>query len=205
MPRAARANAHLRVADWIDSLPPDRAEDRAEMLAHHLVRTVEFGRAARMDVTTVVPRAAHALRKAGDRSWSLGAPGAALELYERARVFDPAEADDPYLLFRFGRALAYIRGEGDSELERTTAALAEIDPATAAEAELLRGEIVWQRGGEQDASFAHFERAGTIPNADRVSINPEVVAFAAAAALMVWPIFGLIPAWRSSSRRLRGS
>ena len=159
MPRAARANAHLRVADWIDSLPPDRAEDRAEMLAHHLVRTVEFGRAARMDVTTVVPRAAHALRKAGDRSWSLGAPGAALELYERARVLDPAEADDPYLLFRFGRALAYIRGEGDSELERTTAALAEIDPATAAEAELLRGEIVWQRGGEQDASFAHFERA----------------------------------------------
>ena len=40
--------------------------------------------------------------------------------------------------------------------------------------------------------------AGTIPHADQVSINPAVVGFAVAAALLVWPVFGLMPAWRSS-------
>src|SRR5581483_11179331 len=46
MPRAVRSEAHRRVADWIESLPADRADDRAEMLAHHLVQAVEYGRAA---------------------------------------------------------------------------------------------------------------------------------------------------------------
>ena len=41
--------------------------------------------------------------------------------------------------------------------------------------------------------------AGTIPHAGQVTINPVVVAFAVAATLVVWPIFGLMPAWRSSS------
>lgn len=41
--------------------------------------------------------------------------------------------------------------------------------------------------------------AGTLPHADQVSINPTVVVFAITAALIVWPIFGLMPAWRSSS------
>ncbi len=41
--------------------------------------------------------------------------------------------------------------------------------------------------------------AGTIPHADQVSISPVVVGFAVAAAFIVWPIFGLMPAWRSSS------
>ena len=41
--------------------------------------------------------------------------------------------------------------------------------------------------------------AGTIPHANQVSINPVVIAFAVAAALIIWPIFGLMPAWRSSS------
>jgi class 3 adenylate cyclase/tetratricopeptide (TPR) repeat protein len=157
MPRAARADAHLRVAEWIEALPPDRAEDRAEMLAHHLVQAVEYGRAAGKDVETLLPRAAHALGETGDRAWSLGAPNTALELYERARALAP-ETDDPYLLLRLGRALSIVRAQGDEELAAAAVALADEDPASAAEAELLRGEIVWQ-GGNQDASFAHFERA----------------------------------------------
>jgi len=35
LPRAARAERHLAAAEWIESLPEDRAEDRAETLAHH--------------------------------------------------------------------------------------------------------------------------------------------------------------------------
>jgi len=158
MPRSARADAHLRAADWIDSLPPDRAEDRAEMLAHHLVQAVEYGRAAAVNVDAVVPRAARALCDAGDRAWSLGAPGSALELYERSRALDPGVAGDPYRLLRFGRALSTVRGQGDDELARAVDALNDSDPATAAEAELLWGESVWQRG-DQTGSFPHFERA----------------------------------------------
>src|SRR5579859_562152 len=40
--------------------------------------------------------------------------------------------------------------------------------------------------------------AGTIPFVEQVSIDPVVVAFSLAAALVVWPIFGLMPAWKST-------
>jgi class 3 adenylate cyclase/tetratricopeptide (TPR) repeat protein len=161
MPRAARAQAHLRVADWIDSLPPDRSEDRAEMLAHHLVQAVEYGSAAGQDVGPATSRAALALRDAGDRAWSLSALAAALDLYERAQALDPEAAGDPRMLLRLGRALALVRGQGDDELAQAAASLADSDPATAAEAELLWGESIWQRG-DQQGSFVHFERAARI-------------------------------------------
>jgi tetratricopeptide (TPR) repeat protein len=51
-----------------------------------------------------------------------------------------------------------VRGEGEAELARAAEALRESDPATAAEADLLRGEIIWQRGHQQ-LSFPYFERA----------------------------------------------
>ena len=41
--------------------------------------------------------------------------------------------------------------------------------------------------------------AGTIPQPEPVAIDPAVVAFSIAVALTVWPIFGVIPAWKSSS------
>ena len=46
MPRSERGRCHRQAADWIASLPPDRSEDRAEMLAHHLSRALEYDRAA---------------------------------------------------------------------------------------------------------------------------------------------------------------
>jgi class 3 adenylate cyclase/tetratricopeptide (TPR) repeat protein len=158
MPRAAHARAHELVADWLVSLPPDRAEDRAEMLAHHLVRAVEYGRAAGLDVTTLLPKAAKAARDAGDRAWALGAPKAALPSYELSRSLDPTAGEDPYLLLQVGRTLVIVHGRGEVELDRAAEALAESDPASAAEATVLRGEIIWQRG-DQEGSFPYFERA----------------------------------------------
>jgi class 3 adenylate cyclase/tetratricopeptide (TPR) repeat protein len=158
MPRRARAEAHLRVAEWIESLPPDRAEDRAEMLAHHYLDALQYGRAAGLDVDALAPKAAHALREAGDRAWALGAPSLALGFYERSCAIDPSREQDAYLLLRIGRARLNVHGTGDDMLERVARLLAESDPATAAEAELLRGEIVWQRG-DQQAAFEFFDRA----------------------------------------------
>jgi class 3 adenylate cyclase/tetratricopeptide (TPR) repeat protein len=161
MPRAVRSEAHRRVADWIESLPADRAEDRAEMLAYHLVQAVEYARAAGLDVMELLPRTAQALREAGDRAWTLGSPMTALGLLEQAIAFDPTVADDPYLLLRLGRARLFAHGGGESELGRAAAALAGTDPASAAEAEITRGEVIWQRG-EQEGAFRHFDRAAAL-------------------------------------------
>jgi tetratricopeptide (TPR) repeat protein len=182
MPRAVRARAHRQVADWIDTLSPDRAEDRAEMLAHHLVEAVNYGEAAGLDVSDVVPRAALALCEAGDRAWMLGAPAAALALYERSRALDPDAADDPYLLLRYSRALANVRGQGDDELARVVAGLTDSDPATAAEAELIWGEIVWQRGRDRDEAFTHFDRAAAVvdklpPSRQKLFVISQVARF----------------------------
>jgi class 3 adenylate cyclase len=161
MPRVVRAESHRRVAEWIDSLPSDRSEDRAEMLAHHLLEAVEYGRAAGLDVAALLPRAARALRDAGDRAWALGAPHAAVDFYERSRSLEPAAADDPYLLLRLGRALLVVRGSGEKELAQAAAALAGSDSTAAALAEILRGEVIWQRG-DQESSFRHFEQAAAL-------------------------------------------
>ena len=162
MPRAARASAHAAIADWIDSLPPDRAEDRAEMLAHHLVQAVEYGRAAGVDVAALLPRASRALAEAADRAWSLGASGIAIAFWERARTVDPAAEEDPYVLLRLGRALTIDRGVGDEELRRAAEALAESDPAAAAVATMGRGEVVFHRG-DQEGSFSYLlEAAATV-------------------------------------------
>ena len=128
------------------------------MLAHHLVQAVEYGRAAGLDVTALLPNAARALAGGRRPAWSLGEPSVALGFYERSRAVEPSFGDDPYLMLRIGRARVLIDGSGEAELERASAALAESDPATAAVAELLRGEIIWQRG-EHDRAFQHFERA----------------------------------------------
>jgi class 3 adenylate cyclase/tetratricopeptide (TPR) repeat protein len=161
MPRAVRADAHERVASWIEQLPPDRAVDRAEMLAHHLVQAVEYGRAGGLDVSPLLARTAHALRAAGDRAWALGAPHAALDHYERVRALDPESADDPWFLLRYGNALSVIHGSGHAELEQAARELTDVGPAGAAEAEMALGELFWQRGDQKHA-FPHYDRAAQL-------------------------------------------
>ena len=42
IPRAERGEKHRLAAEWIQSLTPDRTEDRAEMLAHHFLAALEL-------------------------------------------------------------------------------------------------------------------------------------------------------------------
>jgi class 3 adenylate cyclase/tetratricopeptide (TPR) repeat protein len=161
MSRAVRADVHRRVADWIDTLPADRADDRAEILAHHLLEAIDYSRAAGIGSDDLVPRASKALRESGDRAWRIGALSAALGFYTRLRELDPTVEDDPYFLLSLGLALAAGRGfkeEGVEELERAAGALAETDPAAAARATVTRGEFVWQRG-DQEGAFVYFDAA----------------------------------------------
>ncbi len=173
MSRVARADVHRRVADWIETLPADRADDRSEILAHHLLEALEYSRAAGLDDTELVPRAAKALRESGDRALGIGALAAALRFYGRLRELDPAVEDDPYFLLSLGLALAAMHGyleEGAGELERAAEALAESDPAAAAQATITRGEFVWQRG-DQGRAFVYFDRAGEL--AEDAPLSPE--------------------------------
>ena len=84
IPRAQRAEKHRLAAEWIQSLTPDRTEDRAEMLAHHYLAALELFGSAGIDTTPLVAPARDALREAGDRALVLNAFSAAERYYDAA-------------------------------------------------------------------------------------------------------------------------
>jgi class 3 adenylate cyclase len=157
MPRPARGRWHLLAADWIESLPPDRSEDRAEMLAHHLLQALEYDRATgRESDPGLALRAGEASREAGDRALALGAYAAAARHYRAALEL---LGDDAELLFACGRVLSLAYGEGKRELERSAAAfLAAGDRGGAAEAEAELA-LFYRRRGSGGQATEHVERA----------------------------------------------
>jgi len=113
IPRAARAEKHVRAADWIEAL--GRADDHAELVAHHLSTALELG----ADATD---RARVALRRAGERAQSLGAWPAADRYYAHAFSIWPEEAAGHAELLA---AHAWARA-------RATGAVSLLEPAIAA-------------------------------------------------------------------------
>jgi class 3 adenylate cyclase/tetratricopeptide (TPR) repeat protein len=181
VPRAKRAQKHLRTAEWIESL--GRAEDHAEMVAHHYVNALELTRAAGQDVSAIVGRAREALREAGDRALSLNAlPQAENYFREALALADASDADHPDLLFRLGRALYLRNEEGEEELaEARDKLLARGDSEAAAEAALMLANVVWKQGRSDD-TVAHLEQARALvadapPSRIRVSVLSEVARY----------------------------
>ena len=84
MPRARRAEKHRLVASWAESLSADRTEGRADLLAYHYVRALEYTTAAGGDSTDLQGRAAQALREAGDQARALHSHDVATARYIRA-------------------------------------------------------------------------------------------------------------------------
>src|SRR5215212_7883826 len=77
IPRVGRAEKHRLAAEWLESLGADRAEDRAELLAHHYGAALEFARASGQPTAELEARARVALRDAGERAAALSALPAA--------------------------------------------------------------------------------------------------------------------------------
>jgi tetratricopeptide (TPR) repeat protein len=148
LPRAARADRHRRAAEWLQALSPDRAEDRAELLAHHYLAALEFARAAGQDTGVLAERARLALREAGDRALDLNAFAAARRWYTAALELWPAsDPERPQLLFRLGRlSLSVDEPDEDLLVEARESGLALGDRETAAEAEAVLGVLAWSRG-----------------------------------------------------------
>ncbi|HUF00881.1 MAG TPA: adenylate/guanylate cyclase domain-containing protein [Gaiellaceae bacterium] len=160
IPRAIRAEKHIRVAHWIESF--GRSEEQAELLANHYVSALDLGMGGEVD-TQLSARAGIALRRAGDRAVSLHSHDTAAAFYRRA--LDLAASDDPLrarLLLALGRALWIAEGRGEEELLAASDALqAAHDREGAAEAEALLVDSLWSRG-QRERSARHLETASAL-------------------------------------------
>jgi class 3 adenylate cyclase/tetratricopeptide (TPR) repeat protein len=161
IPRSARAAKHQGAAEWIESL--GRAEDHAEMRAHHYLTALELARASGADTTKLADQARLSLREAADRAGSLSAYPSAKKFYGAALELWPRDDEDyPQLLFRYASALNLSEHAGSELLEEARdALLAAGDPDTAAEAQVQLAESFWLHG-ERDFGFEQLDRAEAI-------------------------------------------
>jgi class 3 adenylate cyclase/tetratricopeptide (TPR) repeat protein len=162
LPRAARAERHQRAAEWLQALAPDRAEDRAELLAHHYAAALQLSQATGQDTAALAGRARLALREAGDRALDLNAFAAAVRWYTAALELWPAgDRERPRLLLRLGQARAYGEQAGGEVLAAAFDGLVATDPEAAAEAASTLSQLAWWQGhGEQ--AVRHVQRAAEL-------------------------------------------
>ena len=162
IPRGRRGEKHGLAAEWIESLNPERAEDRAEMLAHHYLSALEFARASGQETALLAERAGLALREAGDRAAGLNAFPAAVRFYRGALDLVPEDDPErPQLLLRYGEARFHAEAAGADVLaEARDAFLARGDRESAAEAMVRLGELRWAEGEAE--AFDHLEQAAAL-------------------------------------------
>ncbi len=181
IPRAERAEKHVRVAEWIESL--GRSEDHAEMVAHHYSNALELARAAGQDTGDLVVHTRTALREAGEHALTLNALAQAEEYFRRALAL--IEPDDPErlrLLLQYGR-VRYLRDlAGVDEIMEAREGLSEAgDRDGAAEASLMLADIEWQ-GGSREGMLKELEAArrlvdGASRSRTQVAVLAEVARY----------------------------
>ena len=163
LPRRARAERHQRAATWLQSLPADRSDDRAELLAHHWQAAYQYARASRQPTSGLALSARLALRAAGDRALSLNDFEGADRWYSAALELWPQDdADRPLLLLRLGEAQVQSAAKGSPILaEAANRLLADGDVERAAEAYQLQG-LLLHRQGKATAARELYEQALTL-------------------------------------------
>ena len=186
LPRGQRADKHRRAAEWIEELAPDRAEDRAELLAHHYSAAFGYARSGRQDTAVLASRARLACRDAGDRALELNAFPAAARWYAAALEYlEPDDPARPRLLLRLGRARFYAEQAGEGVLtEARDRLLAEGDRESAAEAEVMLGKLAWL-AGETGRAIERDRGAAELLAADPPSRAKATVLVELAGLLMV--------------------
>jgi class 3 adenylate cyclase/tetratricopeptide (TPR) repeat protein len=133
IPRAGRAARHQAAAGWIEPKAGDRAEDLADVLAHHSLRALELMQAAgQTDETEELEAAARRyLSLAGERALALDVDRAEESLARALALTPPGHPERAQLLERWAQAaeqqgrhkeakdaledaLALHRGQGES-------------------------------------------------------------------------------------------
>jgi DNA-binding SARP family transcriptional activator len=158
IPRAARAEKHRRAAEWLETFGP--LEDRAEMLAHHYVRALEYISATGGEDPAIVERARVALRAAGDRALGVASYASAAHFYSAALGLWPEQDPDRvWVLVQAGRASHAADGTGVDRLEQGFAELLRRgDAGGAAEVAVELGRRLWT-GGDRDSAHRYIDRA----------------------------------------------
>jgi class 3 adenylate cyclase/tetratricopeptide (TPR) repeat protein len=160
IPRANRADKHRRAAEWLESMPADRAEDRAEMIAYHYLSALDLARSAGQETAELAERARLALGEAGDRAFALNAFRPAVQFYEEALGLTPEDDPQrPRLLYRLVTTRVHGGGVEPGDYETATEALlAAGERELAAEAAVLAGVTETNRGN-QDVVWAKIDQA----------------------------------------------
>jgi class 3 adenylate cyclase/tetratricopeptide (TPR) repeat protein len=176
LPRGARADRHQRAAAWLEQLAPDRATDRAELLAYHYTQALTFARAAGSPTAELVDQARLALRAAGDHAMALGTEALAARYYTEALGLWPTDDPDrPELEFRAGEARCLGEGTGADLLIRARdGLLAQGNRERAAEAEIRLGQLAYHHGRERSP---HRDRALALV-ADRPASHSKATVLA---------------------------
>jgi tetratricopeptide (TPR) repeat protein len=125
LPRASRAAKHVAAARWLEDIAGDRAEDLADVLAHHYATALDLARAAGSaeQAVELEEPARRFLRLAGQRAVGLDW-GAALSNFERALELTPAgHPERAELLLEFADGAMNQRrfGEAKSASEEAVA------------------------------------------------------------------------------------
>jgi class 3 adenylate cyclase/tetratricopeptide (TPR) repeat protein len=186
IPRGERAARHRAAAAWIESLPPDRAVDRAEMLAHHYGAALELALAAGSVDDELRARARDAFHNAGDRALALGAFAAARRHFAAALELT-AEGTPEWARLR--GALGSVLSSDDPQaaldhLEHAAAAFMELGELEgAAQAELDAANAWWYLGNRDEADV-HSERAVSLL-ADAAPSEAKAAALAQRARLLM--------------------
>jgi hypothetical protein len=107
IPRAARAARHRAAATWIERKAGERAEDLADVLAHHYVQALELARAAAQtaDVEELSANAIRYLVLAGERALGLDTAKSETRLAQALELCPPEDPQRPTLLRRWAEAV----------------------------------------------------------------------------------------------------
>jgi class 3 adenylate cyclase len=161
IPRAERAAKHCAAAAWIETLPPDRAVDRSEMLAHHYGAALELAAAAGTSDNDLAQRACAAFKDAAERALTLNAFAAAQRHFEAALAL-AAEDDADYADLLLGLGRSVVNQDPQAAAVRLVDAAARFAAAGNAEqaavAELNAASACWA-SGQRDAADARSARA----------------------------------------------
>ena len=143
MPKQARAEMHVRFADWLEAAAGERRAEYEEILGHHLDQALRYRRELALvgaDGDGLAQRAAELLGQAGMRAADRGDLTAAKPLLERALDLTGEGALRPRLLEHLADVL-WGHSDPQAAKARLDQAIAEYraqaDPAGAARAEVL--------------------------------------------------------------------
>ena len=155
IPRVNRADKHRSAAEWLESLPADRAEDRAEMIAHHYLAALELARSAGQDTSELSERARRALAEAGERALALNAFVPAIQFYTAAIDLTTAGPERAHMLYRLMTAKMYGGAPGVEEFVEARDALLACDERELAAEVAVLAAVMQTNRGEQSVAWEH--------------------------------------------------